>query len=400
MGLFRHLLLASFCCTIICSIFTAVKSTDALDSYCNSDNSPINSPTPATVQKLIANVVAGASRAGFATASLGGPGTKAYGLAQCRGDVSAKDCASCLQDAGKEIGNRCAAGGRDARIWYDFCFLRYSADAFFGKVDTGYNVLWANVGQVSDPEGFSRKLRNLMSEISKEAISPENQGLGKGKRKISAFLNLYALVQCTKDLAPVDCAQCIAIAVGDNFQSFCKDSAAESSRTPLIVPSTRESHSQGGGRREVDKNPRRLVPNPESPDLSQPRDKLLDVFERSEGMEEVGLELLKKKMEDFVKERDWEKHHTPRNLLLNMIGEVGELSEIFQWKGEVAKGLPDWDEAEKIHLGEELSDVLLNLVRLSDVCGIDLGKAALRKVQLNALKYPPPTHHSPTKTQP
>nr|GMD18742.1 cysteine-rich repeat secretory protein 55-like [Ipomoea batatas] len=281
MGLFRHLLLASFCCTIICSIFTAVKSTDALDSYCNSDNSPTNSPTPATVQKLIANVVAAASRAGFATASLGGQGTKAYGLAQCRGDVSAKDCSSCLQDAGKEIGNRCAAGGRDARIWYDFCFLRYSADAFFGKVDTGYNVLWANVGQVSDPEGFSRKLRNLMSEISKEAISPENQGLGKGKRKISAFLNLYALVQCTKDLAPVDCAQCIAIAVGDNFQSFCKDSAAESSRTPLIVPSTRESHSQGGGRREVDKNPRRLVPNPESPDLSQPRDKLLDVFQRS-----------------------------------------------------------------------------------------------------------------------
>ncbi|XP_031101294.1 dCTP pyrophosphatase 1-like [Ipomoea triloba] len=123
-------------------------------------------------------------------------------------------------------------------------------------------------------------------------------------------------------------------------------------------------------------------------------------LKRSEGMEEVSLELLKKKMEDFVKERDWEKHHTPRNLLLNMIGEVGELTEIFQWKGEVAKGLPDWDEAEKIHLGEELSDVLLNLVRLSDVCGIDLGKAALRKVQLNALKYPPPTHHSPTKTQP
>ncbi|XP_019178464.1 PREDICTED: cysteine-rich repeat secretory protein 55-like [Ipomoea nil] len=223
MGLFRHLLLASICCTII---FTAVESTDALGSYCNSDKSPTNSPTPATILKLIANVVAAAaSRAGFATASYGGPGTKAYGLAQCRGDVSAKDCSSCLQDAGKEIRNRCTdADGREARIWYDFCFLRYSADVFFGTVDTGYTVLYANVGQVSDPEGFSRKLRNLVSEISKQAISPENQGLGKGKRKISAFLTLYALVQCSRDLAPVDCAQCIAIAVGDNFQSFCKDS--------------------------------------------------------------------------------------------------------------------------------------------------------------------------------
>ncbi|MBA0802747.1 hypothetical protein Gohar_013020, partial [Gossypium harknessii] len=70
------------------------------------------------------------------------------------------------------------------------------------------------------------------------------------------------------------------------------------------------------------------------------------------------------------------------------VGEVGELSEIFQWKGEVPKGLPDWKEEEKVHLGEELSDVLLYLVRLSDICGIDLGKAALRKVELNAVKYP------------
>lgn len=75
------------------------------------------------------------------------------------------------------------------------------------------------------------------------------------------------------------------------------------------------------------------------------------------------------------------------NLFLK-VGEVGELSEIFQWKGEVPKGLPDWKEEEKVHLGEELSDVLLYLVRLSDSCGIDLGKAAMRKLDLNAIKYP------------
>ncbi|BAS78676.1 Os02g0479300, partial [Oryza sativa Japonica Group] len=70
------------------------------------------------------------------------------------------------------------------------------------------------------------------------------------------------------------------------------------------------------------------------------------------------------------------------------VGEVGELSEIFQWKGEVPKGLPGWDEAEKVHLGEELADVLLYLVRLSDMCGVDLGSAALRKLEINARKYP------------
>lgn len=102
----------------------------------------------------------------------------------------------------------------------------------------------------------------------------------------------------------------------------------------------------------------------------------------------VSLETLRKRMADFATERDWEQFHSPRNLLLALVGEVGELSEIFQWKGEVPKGLPGWDDAEKEHLGEELADVLLYLVRLSDMCGVDLGKAALRKMEINARKYP------------
>ncbi|CAI9777022.1 unnamed protein product [Fraxinus pennsylvanica] len=88
------------------------------------------------------------------------------------------------------------------------------------------------------------------------------------------------------------------------------------------------------------------------------------------------LEELKEKMAFFAKERDWDQLRSPRNLLLAL------------WKGEVRRGLPDWDEQEKLHLGEELSDVLLYLVRLSDICGIDLDKAALRKIELNAIKYP------------
>lgn len=67
---------------------------------------------------------------------------------------------------------------------------------------------------------------------------------------------------------------------------------------------------------------------------------------------------------------------------------MGELSEIFQWRGEVPRGLPGWSPAEREHLGEELSDVLLYLVRLADVCGVDIGGAVLRKLEKNAQKYP------------
>eukprot|EP00941_MAST-03F_sp_MAST-3F-sp1_P005309 g5309.t1 len=105
---------------------------------------------------------------------------------------------------------------------------------------------------------------------------------------------------------------------------------------------------------------------------------------------DLSLEDLRSKLSTFANERDWNQFHSPRNVLLAMVGEVGELSELFQWRGDdgCKPGLPDWSEKEKTHLGEELSDVLLYLLRLSDRCGIDLGKAVLRKLQKNAEKYP------------
>ena len=57
--------------------------------------------------------------------------------------------------------------------------------------------------------------------------------------------------------------------------------------------------------------------------------------------ESVSLGLLKKKMAAFAKERDWDQFHSLRNLLMALVGEVGELLEIFQWRGEVPKELSE-----------------------------------------------------------
>lgn len=50
---------------------------------------------------------------------------------------------------------------------------------------------------------------------------------------------------------------------------------------------------------------------------------------------DIGLEHLRGELQAFAAQREWEQYHTPRNLLLALVGEVGELSEIFQWRGEV-----------------------------------------------------------------
>lgn len=100
------------------------------------------------------------------------------------------------------------------------------------------------------------------------------------------------------------------------------------------------------------------------------------------------LEEIRALVEKFCLDRNWSQFHTPRNLLLALVGEVGELSELFQWKGEVQSGCPDWTFDEKVHLSEEIADVLIYLVRLANVCSIDLPSAVTRKIKLNSLKYP------------
>ena len=102
------------------------------------------------------------------------------------------------------------------------------------------------------------------------------------------------------------------------------------------------------------------------------------------------LEALRSQQAAFAEARDWDQFHTPRNLALALVGEVGELCEIFQWKAdhEVQPGLPGWTDAKRQHLGEEMADVLNYLVRLADKCGIDLPAVTNSKIQKNAAKYP------------
>lgn len=104
--------------------------------------------------------------------------------------------------------------------------------------------------------------------------------------------------------------------------------------------------------------------------------------------EKPNLEEIRQIHDNFSRERDWGQYHTPRNLTLALVGEVGELAEIFQWKGEVAEGLPEFTSKDRKALEEELSDILIYLVRLADKCHVDLPSAVLKKIELNRLKYP------------
>ena len=99
---------------------------------------------------------------------------------------------------------------------------RYSNKEFIGEVDTGFGIYYYNVDNVTETERFNEELGKLMENIRSQAVNPENKGLGKGQTKLTPFITLYALQQCTRDLSPISCSQCLAIAVG-NFPNFCNN---------------------------------------------------------------------------------------------------------------------------------------------------------------------------------
>ncbi|XP_062081009.1 cysteine-rich repeat secretory protein 55-like [Humulus lupulus] len=199
------------------------ESVDPLGDSCNKESEiSKGSKISANIDSLLPELALKTPPTGFATGFSGKGEDRVYGLAQCRGDVSTEDCSSCVQDAAKQIKQRCP-NEADARIWYDYCFLRYNnKSSFIGQVNTSPGILYANVQDVNDPESFKKVLGALMDQIRGEAVEPKNEGLGKGQTQISTFQTLYALVQCTRDLAHIDCAQCLAIAL-ENFDNFCNN---------------------------------------------------------------------------------------------------------------------------------------------------------------------------------
>jgi dCTP diphosphatase len=99
--------------------------------------------------------------------------------------------------------------------------------------------------------------------------------------------------------------------------------------------------------------------------------------------------ILRDAMRTFTAERNWEHYHDPKSLILALMGEVGELSEVFQWlPADEAVHAAATDPVRQ-RAGAELADVLLYLVRLADVLNLDLMQVALDKMSANAQKHRP-----------
>src|SRR5688572_32324422 len=90
----------------------------------------------------------------------------------------------------------------------------------------------------------------------------------------------------------------------------------------------------------------------------------------------------------FAEERGWEPYHSPKNLVMALASEVGELCEVFRWLTPEESRTVAADPKLREAVADELADIANIIFLLSEHTGIDLSDAIRAKMAKNAVKYP------------
>ena len=100
------------------------------------------------------------------------------------------------------------------------------------------------------------------------------------------------------------------------------------------------------------------------------------------------LSMLIAQVKQFLRERDWEKYHKPKDLAESICIEAAELLQLFQWTTPVESEQFRNNPSKVQRVKEELADVLLYCLSMANTLDIDLTSAILCKIELNRKKYP------------
>ncbi|GMG98661.1 hypothetical protein Nepgr_000501 [Nepenthes gracilis] len=191
-----------------------VIGADPLSHVCSaSGNYAANSPYDTNLNQLETYLYYQTPWWGFAMGSVGSSPNQAYGLAQCRADISFADCQTCVAQARDNIGNFCPYN-KGGIIWYDYCLLKFLDQNFFHQIDNQNKFYQSNSNEVSDPTTFDENVKELLSQLSQQA-SVHPKLFATGETDFNQSTKIYGLAQCTRDLTNPDCEQCLQEAIND-----------------------------------------------------------------------------------------------------------------------------------------------------------------------------------------
>ena len=90
----------------------------------------------------------------------------------------------------------------------------------------------------------------------------------------------------------------------------------------------------------------------------------------------------------FVDARHWQPFHGAKNLSMSIAIEAAELMERFQWLTTEEAQAAVEDPGERAAVTDELADILIYCLSLSNALDLDVSSAVLGKLQTNEHRYP------------
>jgi dCTP diphosphatase len=113
---------------------------------------------------------------------------------------------------------------------------------------------------------------------------------------------------------------------------------------------------------------------------------------------QITVDTLREEVREFVKERDWEKYHSPKSLSMSIAIEAAEIMEHFQWYGTAESRALVEDEETRTLVAEEVADVIIYCLALANQAKFDISTAVRSKLESGRRRYP--IGYMPTKNEP
>ncbi|XP_031499240.2 cysteine-rich receptor-like protein kinase 15 [Nymphaea colorata] len=155
---------------------------------------------------------------GFFNQTIGQGADQVFGEVLCQGDVSDDVCWNCTAQASAMILRLCP-NSKQAIIWLQHCQLRYSDRNLQGTMDVGDSACQPDPENAPSPtSNFDQTLSDLISYLAFNVSQGSSGGLmfATGAAIIAkSQRNLYALVQCNRDISADQCGRCLRSAASD-----------------------------------------------------------------------------------------------------------------------------------------------------------------------------------------
>ncbi|XP_042386402.1 cysteine-rich repeat secretory protein 38-like isoform X2 [Zingiber officinale] len=168
-----------------------------------------NSTYQSNLERLLSTLASDGYATGFLNTSLGGGSDQVFGLVNCRGDINATECRSCLDTATAQVTRNCP-NDRAAELWYEFCLVRFSDQPLPTSSSNRQPLEFNNRDNAPEPSRFAWLLGMLMNRTADAAANSSKRfAIGEAGYSTAKFPSIYDVMHCTRDLSHEQCRECL-----------------------------------------------------------------------------------------------------------------------------------------------------------------------------------------------